>query len=154
MTTILIVDDEKSMRDFLKILLTKEGYDVIVAGDGNQALTALGKNRVDLVISDIRMPGMGGLELLAKVKEGIAKILVSEGYIEGVLAIMSRLLTFPAITVAAITPTAFAATLSPVQSLKWTGQGKSASVSRTGIQSGSLKSVAPLRISASNSWPP
>jgi two-component system response regulator PilR (NtrC family) len=69
MTTILIVDDEKSMRDFLKILLTKEGYDVIVAGDGNQALTALGKNRVDLVISDIRMPGMGGLELLAKVKD-------------------------------------------------------------------------------------
>ena len=69
MTTILIVDDEKSMRDFLKILLTKEGYEVIVAGDGNQALTALGKNRVDLVISDIRMPGMGGLELLAKVKD-------------------------------------------------------------------------------------
>lgn len=69
MTTILIVDDEKSMRDFLKILLTKEGYDVIVAGDGSQALTALGKNRVDLVISDIRMPGMGGLELLAKVKD-------------------------------------------------------------------------------------
>lgn len=69
MTTILIVDDEKSMRDFLKILLTKEGYEVIVAGDGNQALTALGKNRVDLVISDIKMPGMGGLELLAKVKD-------------------------------------------------------------------------------------
>jgi two-component system response regulator PilR (NtrC family) len=69
MTTILIVDDEKSMRDFLKILLTKEGYEVIVAGDGNQALAALGKNRVDLVISDIRMPGMGGLELLAKVKD-------------------------------------------------------------------------------------
>ena len=69
MTTILIVDDEKSMRDFLKILLTKEGYEVIVAGDGNQALTALGKNRVDLVISDIRMPGMGGLELLSKVKD-------------------------------------------------------------------------------------
>ena len=69
MATILIVDDEKSMRDFLKILLTKEGYEVIVAGDGNQAMTALGKNRVDLVISDIRMPGMGGLELLAKVKD-------------------------------------------------------------------------------------
>ena len=69
MTTILIVDDEKSMRDFLKILLTKEGYEVIIAGDGNQALSALGKNSVDLVISDIRMPGMGGLELLAKVKD-------------------------------------------------------------------------------------
>ena len=69
MTTILIVDDEKSMRDFLKILLVKEGYEVIVAGDGEQALAALGQNRVDLVISDIRMPGMSGLELLAKIKD-------------------------------------------------------------------------------------
>ena len=69
MTTILIVDDEKSMRDFLKILLVKEGYEVIVAGDGDQALTALDKNHVDLVVSDIRMPGMSGLELLSKIKE-------------------------------------------------------------------------------------
>ena len=69
MTTILIVDDEKSMRDFLKILLVKEGYEVIVAGDGEQALAALDKNRIDLVVSDIRMPGISGLELLAKIKD-------------------------------------------------------------------------------------
>ena len=69
MTTILIVDDEKSMRDFLKILLTKEGYEVIVAGDGDQALAALDQNHVDLVVSDIRMPGISGLELLSKIKE-------------------------------------------------------------------------------------
>lgn len=69
MTTILIVDDEKSMRDFLKILLVKEGYEVIVAGDGEQALAALGKNCIDLVVSDIRMPGISGLELLAKIKD-------------------------------------------------------------------------------------
>ncbi len=69
MTTILIVDDEKSMRDFLKILLVKDGYEVIVAGDGEQALAALGKNRIDLVVSDIRMPGISGLELLAKIKD-------------------------------------------------------------------------------------
>ena len=69
MTTILIVDDEKSMRDFLKILLAKEGYEVIVAGDGDQALAALDQNHVDLVISDIRMPGISGLELLSKIKE-------------------------------------------------------------------------------------
>ena len=69
MTTILIVDDEKSMRDFLKILLAKEGYDVIVASDGEQALSALDGNQIDLVISDIRMPGSSGLALLTKIKD-------------------------------------------------------------------------------------
>jgi two-component system response regulator PilR (NtrC family) len=70
MTTILIVDDEKSMRDFLKILLSKEGYQVMAAGDGEQALSLLSKNRIDLVISDIRMPGISGLELLARIRDG------------------------------------------------------------------------------------
>ncbi len=69
MTTILIVDDEKSMRDFLKILLSKEGYEVLAAGDGEQAIAALAENRVDLVISDIRMPGISGLELLSHIKD-------------------------------------------------------------------------------------
>lgn len=70
MTTILIVDDEKSMRDFLKILLSKEGYEVRAARDGEQALSVLSENRIDLVISDIRMPGISGLELLANIREG------------------------------------------------------------------------------------
>lgn len=69
MTTILIVDDEKSMRDFLKILLTKEGYDVVTAADGEQALTVLADTKVNLVITDIRMPGIDGLELLARIKD-------------------------------------------------------------------------------------
>jgi len=70
MTTILIVDDEKSMREFLKILLAKEGYEVLAAADGEQALAVLSENRVDLVISDIRMPGISGLDLLAEIKDG------------------------------------------------------------------------------------
>jgi two-component system response regulator PilR (NtrC family) len=69
MRTILVVDDERSMRDFLKILLEKEGYDVIVAKDGDEALTALDDNECDVVISDIRMPGLSGLELLGEIKE-------------------------------------------------------------------------------------
>ena len=69
MTTILIVDDEKSMRDFLKILLSKEGYEVLAAADGEQALTVLADNDVNLVVSDIRMPGIDGLQLLATIKE-------------------------------------------------------------------------------------
>ena len=69
MTTILIVDDEKSMREFLKILLAKEGYEVLAAADGEQALDMLAENSIDLVITDIRMPGISGLELLAKIKD-------------------------------------------------------------------------------------
>ncbi len=69
MISILVVDDERSMRDFLKILLKKEGHEVAVAHNGINALEHLDKNSCDLVISDIRMPGMGGLELLASIKE-------------------------------------------------------------------------------------
>ncbi len=68
MTSILVVDDEQSMRDFLKILLQKEGYQVSTAADGNSALSHLETNPFDLVISDIRMPGYDGLELLNSIK--------------------------------------------------------------------------------------
>ncbi|MCF8055214.1 MAG: sigma-54 dependent transcriptional regulator [Desulfocapsa sp.] len=69
MTSILVVDDERSMRDFLKILLVKEGYQVKTAADGNQALESIAEHTFDLVITDIRMDGMGGLELLNNIKE-------------------------------------------------------------------------------------
>ncbi len=68
-TTILVVDDERSMRDFLKILLQKEGHTVVTAHNGESALDCLKNQEFDLIISDIRMPGMGGLELLGAVKE-------------------------------------------------------------------------------------
>ena len=69
MTTILVVDDEKSMRDFLKILLKKEGYSVETGSNADDALLKLQQNSFDLIISDIRMPGISGLELLSNVKE-------------------------------------------------------------------------------------
>ena len=69
MISILVVDDERSMRDFLKILLVKEGYRVETAHDGSSALHLLGKQDFDLVISDIRMDGIDGLELLNSIKE-------------------------------------------------------------------------------------
>jgi len=69
MSTILVVDDELSMREFLKILLEKEGYQAVTASDGEKALKAIEMQDFDLVISDIRMPGMGGLELLDSVKK-------------------------------------------------------------------------------------
>jgi len=69
MFQILVVDDERSMRDFLKILLTKEGHQVTTAPNGTDALAHLRNNNCDLVITDIRMPGMSGLDLLEAVKE-------------------------------------------------------------------------------------
>ncbi|MBM9616071.1 sigma-54-dependent Fis family transcriptional regulator [Desulfobulbus rhabdoformis] len=69
MSSILVVDDELSMREFLRILLEKEGYQVTVAPDGTNALQLAQDHPFDLMISDIRMPGMSGLELLAQIKE-------------------------------------------------------------------------------------
>lgn len=68
MISILIVDDEQSMRDFLEILLQKEGYQVETRDNGAGALRCLEDNSFDLVISDIRMPGIGGLDLLHTIK--------------------------------------------------------------------------------------
>ncbi|MGE4559292.1 MAG: sigma-54-dependent transcriptional regulator [Desulfobulbus sp.] len=69
MSSILVVDDELSMREFLRILLEKEGYQVTLAAEGKSALQLAEQHPFDLVISDIRMPGMTGLELLAQLKE-------------------------------------------------------------------------------------
>ncbi|MCD6293354.1 MAG: sigma-54-dependent Fis family transcriptional regulator [Deltaproteobacteria bacterium] len=65
---ILVVDDEKSMREFLDIMLTKEGYRVVCARDGEEACRILEKDRFDLVITDIRMKTIDGLGVLRKVK--------------------------------------------------------------------------------------
>jgi len=69
MANILVVDDELSMREFLKILLEREGHETFTAADGAKAIDAFKKENFDLIISDIRMPGMGGLPLLEKIKE-------------------------------------------------------------------------------------
>jgi two-component system response regulator PilR (NtrC family) len=69
MPSILVVDDELSMREFLKILLEKAGYQVHTAADAPGAIDLIQEKDFDLVLSDIRMPGMGGLSLLEKIKE-------------------------------------------------------------------------------------
>src|SRR5687767_14480503 len=66
---ILIVDDEPSMRDMLRIVLRRDGYDVIVAENGTQAIATLQQQNVDLLLSDIRMPDMSGVEVLRAAKE-------------------------------------------------------------------------------------
>ena len=66
---IVVVDDEKDMREFLEIMLRKEGYDCRSFPSGSAALEWLRENRFDLVITDVRMPGMGGVDFLKAAKE-------------------------------------------------------------------------------------
>jgi len=67
--TILIADDEQGIRDSLKRLLEFESYQVMLANDGPSALKAARDQRVDLILLDIKMPGMDGLEVLSHVHE-------------------------------------------------------------------------------------
>ncbi len=67
-TRILIVDDELSMREFLSILVENEGYEAVVAAHADEALALLESSFFDLVISDVQMPGLNGIELLARIK--------------------------------------------------------------------------------------
>ncbi len=69
LSRILVVDDEESIREFFEIMLKREGYEVITASNGREGLERLKSHQVDLVISDIQMPEVSGMEFLAKVKE-------------------------------------------------------------------------------------
>ncbi len=69
MNRILVVDDEKSMRDFLSIMLKKEGHEVVAAENGDGAVKAVQAEIFDLVITDVKMPGVDGIELLKIIKE-------------------------------------------------------------------------------------
>ena len=66
---ILVVDDEPSMREFLAILLDKNGYTTRAAASGAEALALLKQHHFDLIISDIRMPDLSGLALLENIKD-------------------------------------------------------------------------------------
>ena len=65
---ILVVDDESSQRELIGGFLRKQGHEVFLAGSGAEALARVRETRVDLVLSDFRMPGMSGIELLRAVK--------------------------------------------------------------------------------------
>ncbi len=68
MEKILVVDDEQGMRDVLSIMLKRAGYGVTTASDGEEAVGHIHKEIFDLVITDLRMPKMGGLDVLKVVK--------------------------------------------------------------------------------------
>ena len=67
--SILVTDDEKSIRNSLREILEFEGYEISEAENGSEALKLIEKNHVDLMILDIKMKGMDGIEVLQKAKE-------------------------------------------------------------------------------------
>ena len=85
--TVLIVDDERTLARAIKAFLVESGYEAEVAGDGEQAMGLLETLRPDVVFSDVRLPGMTGIELLRRIREYDAAIpvviMTAYGTIEG-----------------------------------------------------------------------
>jgi diguanylate cyclase (GGDEF)-like protein len=81
---ILIVDDDELVRMTISVLVGSLGYHCLVAGDGIEALAVLQSTPVDLVLSDIVMPGMDGLELLSEIKQKYkdTDVIISTGFHE------------------------------------------------------------------------
>jgi CheY-like chemotaxis protein len=71
---ILIVEDDASLREFGKLLLSAQGYEVLCAEDGFEGLAALKQSLPDIIISDLRMPNMNGFEFLSVVRRRFPSI--------------------------------------------------------------------------------
>jgi two-component system response regulator PilR (NtrC family) len=69
MARLLVVDDERSMRELLDLVFKREGHQLTVASNGREALEALQKGSFDLIITDVKMPDVGGIELLRAARE-------------------------------------------------------------------------------------
>jgi response regulator RpfG family c-di-GMP phosphodiesterase len=91
---ILVVDDEKVIRDMLADFLGMEGYIVRTAEDGSAALGELGKGHYDLIISDLKMPRMGGIALLDEINksapDALTVIMTGFGTVETAIDAMKR----------------------------------------------------------------
>jgi two-component system chemotaxis response regulator CheY len=68
MTKVLAVDDSVSIRQMVNHTLQDAGYEVVTANDGRDALSKLGTTRFEVIISDVNMPNMGGLELVKELR--------------------------------------------------------------------------------------
>jgi len=73
---ILVVDNEKSHCRMLSAVLSEAGFEVTIAGDGVEAVAAVGKRPFDIVLMDIRMPRMGGIEALKQIREKSPEVVI------------------------------------------------------------------------------
>ncbi len=93
-TSILLVEDDDTMRDLLEKILRQEGYGVKTARNGNEALARFEKTDFDIVLSDVKMPGLDGMELLKAVKnvseETYVVIMTAFGTIDSAVAAMKE----------------------------------------------------------------
>ncbi len=81
MAKVLIIDDQASIRSLLRLVLEKEGHEIIEARDGPDGLAIYQRTPTDLVITDIRMPEMSGLDVILKLTCGFldAKVIAISG---------------------------------------------------------------------------
>jgi two-component system NtrC family sensor kinase len=91
MKKLLVIDDEPSTRDLLKLSLESDGYTVFTAEDGAKGLELFAKENPSIILTDIKMPGMDGIEVLKRVKElsPDAEVIVITGHGEMNLAIQA-----------------------------------------------------------------
>jgi two-component system, OmpR family, response regulator MprA len=87
MNKILVVDDERPIRESLRAVLENEGYAVVVAANGVEALELLPRERPDLILMDVMMPEMDGRETLERIRDG--------GYLHDVRIVMMSAATDP-----------------------------------------------------------
>lgn len=73
---VLVVDDEENLRRVTQLKLQQAGYEATTASDGAQALELLARHPQDLIITDLKMPGMSGMDLLRRVKEDYPEVIV------------------------------------------------------------------------------
>ena len=82
MKTIMVVDDEKNLRLFYEKELKEEGWQVVLAADAREALDILKTARPDLILLDIKMPGMDGLEALGRIlsMDNTIRVILNSAY--------------------------------------------------------------------------
>jgi len=84
-TRVLVVEDEEVIRGLVDQVLRSEGYEVLLAADGDEAIALAAANRVDVLLTDLTMPGIGGHELADRLRAGAPelKVMFMSGFAEG-----------------------------------------------------------------------